>query len=95
MKARLVYHTKDIDNNGDILEITIWKVPVTKDKPLGIKYSLVYIANNKRVLGYDNGEGKGDHRHIQDKEFIYKFESIDRLFRDFQKDVKNLKEGQL
>lgn len=95
MKARCVYHSKDIEDNGNIVEITIWEVPVTKDKPHGFKYSLVYIVDNKRVLGYDNSEGKGDHRHIKDKEFNYKFESIDKLFNDFKRDIESFKEGKL
>jgi len=92
MKARLIYHSKDIYKGGDIMEMKIWKVPVSKDKPHGFKYSLAYIVNGERVLGYDNAEGKGDHRHIRDKEFIYKFTTIAALFRDFRNDITRLKE---
>ena len=95
MKARLVYHSKDVDNNGDIVEMTIWDVPNTTDRPHGFKHSLVYIVSNERVIGYDNSEGKGDHRHIRGKEYTYKFKSIDRLFRDFEGDIKKLKEEKL
>ena len=70
-------------------------MPITKDKPHGFKYSLVYIVDNKRVLGYDNSEGKRDHRHIKDKEFNYKFESIDKLFHDFKRAIEGFKEGKL
>ena len=70
-------------------------MPITKDKPHGFKYSLVYIVDNKRVLGYDNSEGKGDHRHIKDKEFNYKFENVDKLFNDFKRDIESFKEGKL
>ena len=87
MKARLAYHTKDVEENGNILEIKIWQVPVTKDKPHGFKYSLAYIINGKRTVGYDNGEGKGDHRHIKEKEFYYEFKTIGKLFEDFKKDI--------
>lgn len=90
-----MYHSKDVDDKGDIMEITIWDVPKTKDKPHGFKYSLVYIVNNARVIGYDNSEGKGDHRHLKDKEFSYEFESIDKLFEDFKKDITKVKEGKL
>lgn len=93
MDARLVYRSKDVDNNEDIVEITIWEVPITKDKPHGFKYSMAYIVNNKRVIGYDNAEGKGDHRHIGDKEIIYKFKSMDKLFQDFKRDIKRFREG--
>ena len=95
MGARLVYRSKDVDSNGDIVEITIWEVPITKDKPYGFKYKMAYIVNNKRVIGYDNAEGKGDHKHIGDKESIYRFESIDKLFGDFKMDIKRFKEGKI
>ena len=35
------------------------------DKPHGVKYSIVYIKGGKRLAGYDNAEGKGDHRHYE------------------------------
>lgn len=92
MKARLIYHSKDIYKGRNIMEMKIWKVPVSKDKPHGFKYTLAYIMNGKRVIGYDNGEQKGDHKHIRDKEFVYKFKTIEALFRDFKNDIKRLKE---
>jgi hypothetical protein len=61
------------------------------DKPHGYRYSLVYIVDGKRVIGYDNGEGKGDHRHHKGKESRYPFESIDKLFEDFLEDVRRYK----
>ena len=45
----------------------------------------------ERVIGYDNGEGKGDHRHHSGKEEAYRFESIDKLFDDFLEDVRRYK----
>ena len=55
------------------------------------KYSLVYIVKGKRVIGYDNAEGKGDHRHYGDKEEVYTFKSVDKLFEDFYNDIKRVK----
>jgi Family of unknown function (DUF6516) len=65
----LIFHRNNILPNGDIVEMKIWQVPVSRGKPHGLKYSLVYIKEGKRVAGYDNGEGKGDHRHYLGKEF--------------------------
>jgi len=87
MKAELLYHNKKVESNGDIIEIKIWKVPVTEDKPFGVKYSLVFIRGSKRVIGYDNAERKGDHKHIGDKVFPYKFTTVKKLFKDFYKDL--------
>jgi hypothetical protein len=51
------------------------------------RYSLAYIIDGERVVGYDNGEGKGDHRHYRGKQELYKFETIDKLFADFLRDI--------
>lgn len=89
MKAILVSQKKAIDDLGNILEITIWELPEpSKDKPHGFKYSLVYIVNGVRVIGYDNAEGKGDHRHYGNSVKPYKLQSIDKLLDDFYKDVR-------
>ena len=68
MKAKLIKHDKITDEAGNTIEIKMWVVPKTADKPYGFKYSLVYIVNNKRIVGYDNAEGKGDHRHYKEGE---------------------------
>jgi hypothetical protein len=89
MKAELLIHDKVKNKHGGIIEVKVWSVSKSADKPHGYKYSLVYIRKGKRILGYDNAEGKRDHRHYKDKEMSYKFVSIDKLFEDF---FKNLKE---
>jgi len=92
MRGRLVLHEKITDEQGNTVEMKIWTVPVSKDKPHGYKYSLVYIVNGKRVIGYDNAEGKGDHRHSLSVESDYSFRGLRRLVRDFQSDVESYKE---
>jgi len=91
MKAKLIRHEKITDEEGHTVEIKIWSVPKSEDRPFGFKYSLVYIVNNKRVIGYDNAEGKGDHRHYGDREESYRFESLEKLASDFLMDIKRVK----
>lgn len=69
----------------------MWQISPSHDKPHGYKYSLVYIVKGKRVIGYDNAEGKGDHRHYGDTEESYSFKSVDKLFEDFYNDIKRVK----
>ncbi len=95
MKARLIFHVKNIDEQGNIVEMKIWKVKKTQDRPHGLKYSLVYIEKGERIVCYDNSEGKGDHRHYFDQEMPYSFESVDKLIKDFLEDVKKAKRGEL
>jgi hypothetical protein len=93
MAARLIYHVKQYDANGSVEEIEIWQVPKTNDKPYGLKYSFVYIVDGERVVGYDNHEGKGDHRHYKGKESPYTFKNLKKLWNDFKKDIQRCKEG--
>jgi len=87
MKAELVYRDK-WTKNDNIVEIKIWAVPITKDKPHGYKYSMVYIHGGVRVVGYDNAEGRSDHRHHGEKDEPYEFEDLDKLFEDFYGEVR-------
>ena len=89
MKAQLIIHNKITDELGNTVEIKLWKVPKTEQMPNGIKYSFVYIVNGKRAIGYDNAEGKGDHRHYYDQELPYRFRNIRDLTEDFYKDIKS------
>jgi len=91
MKARLIYHVKAIATDGGITEIKIWQVPKSKDKPHDMKYSFAYIREGKRLAGYDNAEGKGDHKHVADREMPYKFKNVDQLFADFYQDIMELR----
>ena len=93
MRAKIVKHDKITDELGNTVEIKIWSVPPTPDKPDGYKYSLVYIVNGQRVFGYDNAEGKGHHRHSGTLEEAYKFISLKKLSADFIKDIENYKRG--
>ena len=60
MKAISLRQEKIIDELGNVVEIRMWQLPEpSKDKPHGYKYSLVYIVEGVRVIGYDNAEGQG------------------------------------
>jgi len=91
MKATLVNHVKVRDKRDNIVETRMWQVTPTLDKPHGYKYSLVYIVDGFRVIGYDNGEGQGDHRHFGDKQQLYNFTTLKQLARDFLEDVETWK----
>lgn len=92
MKAEAVFHEKKYFKDGSFQEIKIWRVPEAKDKPHGLKYSFAYIVDGERVVGYDNAEGKGDHRHNKGKELPYKFQGLEKLWKDFNNDIARFKE---
>jgi len=95
MKAKLIFHRRNIEANGDIIEMKMWEVPVSRDRHEGIKYSLVYVRGGKRIVGYDNAEGKGHHRHHGNREALYRFRGVDILIKDFLRDVEKIRRGEL
>lgn len=64
-----------------------YEVPKKASTPHGFKYSLVYIHEGRRLVGYDNHERKADHRHFREMTIPYAFSTIDRLIEDFRRDV--------
>jgi len=82
-KAKLIQHLKVTDEFGNTIEIKLWQVPATPDKPHGFKYSLVYIVAGERVVGFDNAEGKSDHHHRLGCEEPYRFTTLQQLSDDF------------
>jgi hypothetical protein len=84
MAAQLITSIKNINPDGSILEVVIWKVP----KPVpptehGYKYRAVYVVDGVRIVGFDNERGKGDHCHMDGKELPYAFTGVDQLLEDF------------
>lgn len=84
----MIRHSRLRFADGGLVELKLWSVPASSDKPHGFKYSLVYIERGRRIIGYDNGERRGDHRHYEDREEPYVFRSVDELTADFMVDVE-------
>lgn len=84
MSAILITRFKNVNPDGSILELVVWKVPEpVPPTEHGFKYRAVYIAEGVRVVGFDNERGKGDHCHVDGKEFPYAFTSVEQLVEDF------------
>jgi len=94
MTAELVLYQKVIDEEGNILEMTIWRVPKSPKTPEGVRYRLAYIPSGegKPAVLYDNHHPKGHHRHFRGSEAPYEFVGVDRLIEDFKADIAKLKE---
>lgn len=81
--------TKEFRDDGSIIEIVIWELP----EPLPpsthrYKYRLFYGAAGSSRIRYDNEQGKGDHRHIAEREEDYVFTTLEQLLEDFRFDVE-------
>ena len=91
VKAVLLTHTRIVYTDSSFAEIVVWKVPYPLDGSAhSYKYRLAFVADGVCVLRYDNESGKGDHRHTLDGEARYRFLSLDRLFDDFDRDIRRL-----
>ncbi len=92
MKAIELFRTKDNYGPG-LIEIVIWQVPqpvLPSEHPY--KYRLVYVVDGKRIVGYDNERGKGDHKHLGNREEPYRFVNPRQLMADFMADVRGTRQ---
>ncbi len=89
MKATLLRKKKITYDDGCIAEIVVWELPEpTSERSHGYKYRLNYsAADGVTLLRMDNEAGKGDHVHTGEIELPYKFESLEKLFHDFNEGV--------
>lgn len=94
MKAELITRYRNVSEDGSVVELVVWRVPgsvPSSEHPF--KYRLVYVESGKRVVGFDNERGKGDHKHVGDVELPYRFTTVDRLLEDFFAEVEIWKTG--
>ena len=85
--AKLLYREKR-SYAGGVIEMVVWQLPVPIP-PSGhrFKYRLVFVRDGKRMVGYDNERGKGDHKHLGEREMRYRFVDEAQLLADFWQDV--------
>ena len=88
--AVLVAQAKEVRDDGSIVEVVIWELA----EPLSpsthrYKYRLYYGAAGTNRVRYDNERGKGDHRHVRNREEDYAFTTIEQLLADFESDVNS------
>ncbi|MEJ2632447.1 MAG: DUF6516 family protein [Acidihalobacter sp.] len=93
MEAEKIIETKTVaPDASSLIQMVVWRVP----EPVSpcthaFKYRLVYVVHGRRVVGFDNERGKGDHCHIDGEERPYTFTDIERLTEDFIAEVARWK----
>jgi hypothetical protein len=92
VEAALVFRDKKV-KWGLIIEMVVWEL----DSPLkGCSHRFKYrlfcgrLETGESLVRYDNERGKGDHRHAGDLEQFYTFTDLEKLFADFEKDVREV-----
>lgn len=89
MKAILITDFKSVAEDGRLIHMVIWRVPEpVPPTDHGFKYRLVYIVEGVRIVGFDNERGKGDHCHLDGREFSYTFSTVEQLIEDFITEVE-------
>ncbi|MDA8049119.1 MAG: DUF6516 family protein [Rhodospirillales bacterium] len=75
---------------GDaFVELLIWQLPRRlPGSDHRYKYRMALVKQGVCVVRYDNEAGKGDHRHVGEREEPYEFVDVDTLIRDFVEAVK-------
>ena len=90
MKATLLARTKEVRDDGTIVEVVIWELPQPLPPSTHLfKYRLFFGKAGEERVRYDNERGKGDHRHVNGEELAYVFQSIEQLLDDFERDVRD------
>lgn len=89
MKAMLLFRQKYERDDGGIVEMVLWSVPhAVEGSAHRFMYRLYFGRDGRRIVGYDNERGKGDHRHFRGRETAYSFTTPERLMADFLADVE-------
>ena len=92
MGATLVLRNKKV-REGLIIELAVWILDAPID---GCRHRFKYrlfcgvLKTGSCLVRYDNERGKGDHRHVVDGEQPYVFTSLEKLFADFEGDVREV-----
>ena len=91
MKAELLQKSRVKLSPRRFADIVIWQVPASvPGSTHGFKYRLALVVEGVCALRYDNEAGKGDHKHLGEREVPYGFTTLDQLVDDFWADVATL-----
>jgi hypothetical protein len=89
MRAEPLLDERHVLSETAFAEIVVWRVPApVRGSAHRFRYRLALVVAGQCVLRYDNEPGKGDHRHVGEKEEAYEFSTPGQLLTDFWTDVK-------
>ena len=91
-RAILLLREKVIDEQGNLVELVIWRVSAGPRSPSGVHYRLVFVrqGEDEPAVLYDNHSPKGHHRHVKGIEQEYAYRDVEQLLTDFRADVRRL-----
>lgn len=92
MGAELIFRDKKV-KRGLIIEMVVWELDSALE---GCSHRFKYrlfcgsLETGACLVRYDNEREKDDHRRAGDRERSYRFINLERLFADFEKDVREV-----
>lgn len=91
MPAELLLDERHVLSESAFAELVVWRVPApVRGSQHEFRYRLALVVDGVCVLRYDNEAGKGDHRHVGEKEHAYQFKDASQLLADFWKDIEEV-----
>ena len=91
MPAEPLLDERHVLSESAFIELVVWRVPVpVRGSRQEYRYRLALVVDGECVLRYDNEAGKGDHRHVRDKEHEYRFKNAEQLLADFWKEAEEM-----
>lgn len=89
MKAKLLIRQRIELSDVAFAEIAIWRVPSpVRGSAHGYKYRMALVVEGVCRVRYDNEAGKGDHKHVGDRQMVFPFEGLETLQEAFWRDVE-------
>lgn len=91
MPAEPLLDERHVLSGSAFVELVVWRVPApVRASQHEYRYRLALVVDGECVLRYDNEAGKGDHRHVRDREHEYRFKNAEQLLIDFWSDVEEM-----
>ena len=91
MPAELLLDERHVLAESAFAELVVWRVPTpVRGSKHEFRYRLALVLDGECVLRYDNEAGKGDHRHVGEKEYEYRFKNAEQLLGDFLGEVEEM-----
>jgi hypothetical protein len=88
MRARLLLRERWIIAEDQFADVVIWELPnPVSGSRHAFKHRLALVVDEVCVLRFDNEAGKGDHKHLGDRQVRYEFSSVDQLLNDFWNEI--------
>ena len=91
MPAEPLLDERHVLSESAFAELVVWRVPTpVRGSKHEFRYRLALVVDGECVLRYDNEAGKGDHRHVGEKQHEHRFRSAEQLLADFWSDVEEM-----